>query len=49
MDRLGLSELFLHFLVLWFVAVGGPSTILPDIHRYVVEGLDAAVEGVHPV
>jgi chromate transporter len=24
-------------LVLWFVAVGGPSTILPDFHRYVVE------------
>ena len=37
MDRLDLSALFLHFLALWFVAVGGPSTILPDIHRYVVE------------
>jgi chromate transporter len=24
-------------LALWFVAVGGPSTILPEIHRYVVE------------
>jgi chromate transporter len=24
-------------LVLWFVANGGPSAILPDIHRYVVE------------
>jgi chromate transporter len=24
-------------LALWFVAVGGPSAILPDIHRYVVE------------
>jgi len=37
MDRIDLSALFLHFLALWFVAVGGPSTILPDIHRYVVE------------
>jgi chromate transporter len=36
-DRLDLGGLFLHFLVLWFVAIGGPSTILPDIHRYVVE------------
>jgi chromate transporter len=37
MDRNDLSALFLHFLLLWFVAVGGPSTILPDIHRYLVE------------
>ena len=37
MDRLDLGALFLHFLALWFVAIGGPSTILPDIHRYVVE------------
>jgi chromate transporter len=37
MDRLDLGALFLHFLALWFVAVGGPSAILPDIHRYVVE------------
>ena len=37
MDRVDLSALFLHFLALWFVAVGGPSTILPGIHRYVVE------------
>ena len=37
MDRVDLSALFLHFLVLWFVAVGGPSAILPEIHRYVVE------------
>jgi chromate transporter len=37
MDRLDLGALFLHMLALWFVAVGGPSTILPDIHRYVVE------------
>lgn len=37
MERLDLGALFVHFLALWFVAVGGPSTILPDIHRYVVE------------
>ena len=36
-DPIDLGGLFLHFLLLWFVAVGGPSTILPDIHRYVVE------------
>jgi chromate transporter len=37
MSRPDLSALFLHMLALWFVAVGGPSTILPGIHRYVVE------------
>lgn len=37
MGRLDLSALFFHLLALWFVAVGGPSTILPGIHRYVVE------------
>jgi chromate transporter len=37
MDHLDLGDLFLHFLALWFVAVGGPSAILPDIHRYVVD------------
>lgn len=37
MDRLDLGALFLHFLALWCVAIGGPSAILPDIHRYVVE------------
>jgi chromate transporter len=37
MNRVDLGALFLHFLALWFVAVGGPSTILPEIHRYVVE------------
>jgi chromate transporter len=36
MDRVDLGALFFHFLALWFVAVGGPSTILPEIHRYVV-------------
>jgi chromate transporter len=40
-DRPDLGALFLHFLALWFVAIGGPSAILPDIHRYVVE--------VHPL
>jgi chromate transporter len=24
-------------LILWFVAIGGPATILPDVQRYVVE------------
>lgn len=37
MQRLDLTELFLHFLVLWCIAVGGPTAILPDIHRYVVD------------
>ncbi len=37
MERIDLTSLFLHFVALWFVAVGGPSAILPDIHRYVVE------------
>ncbi len=37
MDSFDLGGLFLHFVVLWFVAIGGPSTILPDVHRYVVE------------
>jgi chromate transporter len=37
MDRVELGALFVHFLLLWFVAIGGPSTILPDIHRYLVE------------
>jgi chromate transporter len=37
MDRPDLGALFLHFLALWFVAIGGPSAILPDIYRYVVD------------
>jgi len=36
-ERLDLGGLFLHFLLLWFIAIGGPSTILPGIHRYLVE------------
>lgn len=37
MDTADLTAMSLHFLALWFVAVGGPSAILPEIHRYVVE------------
>ncbi|HEY7559805.1 MAG TPA: chromate transporter [Candidatus Binatia bacterium] len=37
MERVDLGALSLHLLALWFVAIGGPSAILPDIHRYVVE------------
>jgi chromate transporter len=37
MSRVDLTALFLQFLALWFVAIGGPSTILPDVHRYLVE------------
>ncbi|HWP59149.1 MAG TPA: chromate transporter [Candidatus Acidoferrales bacterium] len=37
MDRRDLGALFLHMLALWFVAIGGPSTIVPGIHRYLVE------------
>ena len=37
MARLDLVEMFFHFLVLWCIAVGGPTAILPDIHRYVVD------------
>jgi chromate transporter len=37
MERPDLTALFLHLTALWFVAVGGPSTILPEIHRFVVD------------
>jgi len=37
MDRPDLVALFLHFLVLSFLAIGGTPTVLPDMHRYVVE------------
>lgn len=37
MERVDLTALFFHLMALWFVAVGGPSAILPDIHRYVVD------------
>lgn len=32
-----LAGLFLHFMLLSFIAVGGMHTTLPDMHRYVVE------------
>jgi chromate transporter len=37
MERVDLIHMFVHFTLLWFIAIGGPSTILPDIHRYLVE------------
>jgi chromate transporter len=36
-NRVDLVGLFLHFLLLWFLAIGGPSTIFPDVHRYLVD------------
>ena len=32
-----ISALFLYFLMLAFLAVGGAPTVLPEMHRYVVE------------
>ena len=37
MDIAQLGALFLHFLMLSFLAIGGAPSVLPDIHRYVVE------------
>ena len=37
MSDLNLSALFFQFVILWFLAIGGPSTIFSDIHRYVVD------------
>ena len=37
MDHADLGALFLHFLLLSFLAIGGTPTVLPDMHRYVVE------------
>ena len=37
MDHTDLGALFLHFLLLSFLAIGGTPTVLPDMHRYVVE------------
>jgi chromate transporter len=37
MGHPALGALFLHFLVLAFLAIGGAPTILPGLHRYVVE------------
>jgi chromate transporter len=33
----GLGALFLYFLMLAFLAVGGAPSVLPEMHRYVVE------------
>jgi len=37
MDLAGLTALFLYFLMLSFLAVGGAPSVLPEMHRYVVE------------
>jgi chromate transporter len=37
MDRVDLSALALHFALLSLMAIGGVSSILPDMQRYVVE------------
>lgn len=37
MDRADLSDLGLHFALLSLMAIGGVSSILPDMQRYVVE------------
>ncbi len=38
MDRVDLPALGLHFALLSLMAIGGVSSILPDMQRYVVEG-----------
>ena len=37
MDAADILGLFLHFLLLSLIAIGGINTLIPDIHRYVVE------------
>jgi chromate transporter len=37
MDLADLTALFLYFLMLSFLAVGGAPSVLPEMHRYVVE------------
>ncbi|HEV7801691.1 MAG TPA: chromate transporter, partial [Burkholderiales bacterium] len=37
MDFAQLVAMFLYFLMLSFVAVGGAPSVLPEMHRYVVE------------
>ena len=37
MDRVDLSALALHFALLSLMAIGGMSSVLPDMQRYVVE------------
>lgn len=36
-DRPDVAALFLHFLMLACVSIGGTDTVLPDMHRYLVE------------
>ena len=38
MDLSDLVALFLYFILLSFLAIGGLPTVLPEMHRYVVEG-----------
>ena len=37
MDAAALTGLFLYFLMLSFLAIGGAPSVLPEMHRYVVE------------
>jgi len=37
MSAIELAGLFLYFLVLSFLAIGGAPSVLPEVHRYVVE------------
>lgn len=37
MDRADVLALFLHFLMLSGLTVGGTQTVMPDMHRYLVE------------
>lgn len=37
MDTSDLIAFFLHFLLLSFLAVGGFSAVLPEMHRFIVE------------
>jgi len=37
MEPAGVFDLFLHFLMLAFMSIGGTNTVLPDMHRYAVD------------
>ena len=37
MDRVDILALFLHFLMLSGLTIGGTQTVMPDMHRYLVE------------
>jgi chromate transporter len=37
MERSEVASMFLHFMLLSLMAIGGVSTVLPDMQRYVVE------------